>query len=149
MPQLPRAEEECLLDKELGPWQDAQIQILSWGTEHRLSIATLNIQHALNHFDYLREILERKVAHVLFLQEHGVNPESRHRFSEATRSMGYTTHWAPDIGGPSQLAVISSIDVTRSEWAPPEIPCVPSRQTKKKCWGRLMALEIGFPNSGS
>ena len=92
MPIPVRTQDECILDQELGPLRHSQIQFQSWGCEQLMSLATLNVQHALNNFDYIREVLERKVAHIFVLQEHGVQPPSRSRFRDQVKQLGYDAY---------------------------------------------------------
>ena len=115
MPARACAQEECILDRELGPLRHSQIQFRSWGCDSLLSLATLNIRHALNNFDYLREVLGRKVAHIVVLQEHGVQAPSRARFRDQAKLLGYDTYWAPGVNGTSQVAILSSVDIVVAE----------------------------------
>ena len=51
-----------------------------------------------------------KTTHLLAIQEHHVNFPSRARVPTAASRRGYSTHFAPDIGGPSQVVLFSRLE---------------------------------------
>ena len=62
---------------EMGPLQSTMVDFHSWGKEQSLSVATLNVQHLFTHWEFVIQLLEQHVAHIIIVQEHKVAAHSR------------------------------------------------------------------------